>query len=108
MAKVITPSPENETEQKQTAASPRQKRKSLPWGRLFFGLIALIILIGLGALAVMGTSGAEKSATPTTSPTSTTGPTATTGAANTASTILAARPVLHQLAVYPGDFQQLF
>ncbi len=110
MAKVINSVADTETENIPPAtggAKPPPRR--LPWRKLLFGLVALVVLGGLVALALMATTGSEtviNRATPiaqTASPSTTSsGPTATLAGSSPA--IVAS---LNQLAAYPGDYQVL-
>lgn len=116
-----TSSVQEETQEKTPEAPAKSPQKSnqpkRSWGRLLFGLLALALLTGLGALAALSTTqssetASQVSATPAASPGATaTARTSVTGSATTAQVLadpLIARPVLRDIAAYPGDFQLLF
>ncbi len=117
MAKTTSPL---QTEIKSQAAEsapngPQSPRPKRPWGRLLFGLVALLVLGGLTALALLATRGsdttpiqARPTPAPTLSATNTPPGSPTSAVASLGPSGLTARTALNQLAVNPGDYQNLF
>src|SRR4051794_14069236 len=108
--------PEVSTPDRPVKPNPKQPRRS--WRGLLAGLVIVIILVGLGVLAVSGATGnqvatttatpaatARVSASPSASAPSTQ---AASASVNTVSNPFEARPVLYNLVSSTADYQTLY
>lgn len=110
-------SPEVNQPERPVKPGPRPPRRS--WRGLLAGLVIVIILVGLGVLAVSGATGNQATTTTTATPAATikasaspsASATSTQAASTNASAVsnpFEARPVLYNLAASPADSQVLF